>query len=97
MKKVLALILAAAMTATVFAGCNDGSTSSTADDGSSAASPASEDGSSEEPSNEDWSGTLRVLYPGTTDIEKEVANDLKAAFEEQYPNATVEYLSLIHI
>ena len=43
MKKVLALILAAAMTATVFAGCNDGSTSSTADDGSSAASPASED------------------------------------------------------
>ena len=91
MKKVLALILAAAMTATVFAGCNDGSTSSTADDGSSAASPASEDGSSEEPSNEDWSGTLRVLYPGTTDIEKEVANDLKAAFEEQYPNATVEY------
>ena len=48
MKKVLALILAAAMTATVFAGCNDGSTSSTADDGSSAASPASEDGSSEE-------------------------------------------------
>ena len=27
----------------------------------------------------------------TTDIEKEVANDLKAAFEEQYPNATVEY------
>ena len=51
MKKVLALILAAAMTATVFAGCNDGSTSSTADDGSSAASPASEDGSSEEPSN----------------------------------------------
>lgn len=91
MKKVLALILAAAMTATVFAGCNDGSTSSTADDGSSAASPASEDGSSEEPSNEDWFGTLRVLYPGTTDIEKEVANDLKAAFEEQYPNATVEY------
>ncbi|MFR9049127.1 MAG: hypothetical protein ACLVJZ_11010 [[Clostridium] leptum] len=59
MKKVLALILAAAMTATVFAGCNDGSTSSTADDGSSAASPASEEAPPRSPA-EDWSGTLRV-------------------------------------
>lgn len=92
MKKVLALILAAAMTATVFAACdNSGGTASTGGDSSTTSSTDTSDESSEEPSNEDWSGTLRVLYPGTTDIEKEVANDLKDAFEDQYPNATVEY------
>lgn len=94
MKKVLALILAAAVTATVVSGCNNGGSTSSAGGSSAAPESSSAGESSKAPSNEDVSANLRVLYPGTTDIEKEVANDLKKAAEDKYPNMKIEYIFL---
>lgn len=94
MKKVLALILAAAVTATVVSGCNNGGSASSADGSSAAPESSSAGESSKAPSDEDISANLRVLYPGTTDIEKEVANDLKKAAEDKYPNMKIEYIFL---
>lgn len=37
---------------------------------------------------------LRVLYPGTTDLEKEIAADIQAALKEKYPGINVEYIFL---
>ncbi len=42
----------------------------------------------------DLSAHLRVLYPGTSDLEKEIAEDIANALHEKYPNIEVEYIFL---
>lgn len=44
--------------------------------------------------NTELTAHLRVLYPGTSDLEKEIAGDIEAAMKEKYPNVTIEYLFL---
>lgn len=44
--------------------------------------------------NTELTAQLRVLYPGTSDLEKEIAGDIEAAMKEKYPNVTIEYLFL---
>ena len=38
---------------------------------------------------------LRVLYPGTSDLEKEIAGDIAAEMKKKYPNVEVEFLFLV--
>ena len=44
--------------------------------------------------NTELKAHLRVLYPGTSDLEKEIANDIAVALQEKYPNIEVEYIFL---
>ena len=44
--------------------------------------------------NTDISGHLRVLYPGTSDLEKEIAQNIADAVTAKYPNIEVEYIFL---
>ena len=44
--------------------------------------------------NTELTAHLRVLYPGTSDLEKEIANDIAVALNEKYPNIEVEYIFL---
>lgn len=44
--------------------------------------------------NTDLTAHLRVLYPGTSDLEKEIAGDIQTEMAKKYPNVTVEYLFL---
>ena len=39
--------------------------------------------------NTELTAHLRVLYPGTSDLEKEIANDIAVALNEKYPNIEV--------
>ena len=48
----------------------------------------------ESAANTELTAHLRVLYPGTSDLEKEIAGDIEAAMKEKYPNVTIEYLFL---
>ncbi len=43
----------------------------------------------------DLTAHLRVLYPGTSDLEKEIANDIAVEMKKKYPNVEVEYLFLV--
>ena len=43
----------------------------------------------------DLTAHLRVLYPGTSDLEKEIANDIAVEMKKKYPNVEVEYLSAV--
>lgn len=40
-------------------------------------------------------GDLRILYPGTSDLEKEVALDMEETMKELYPNVSVEFMYLV--
>ena len=44
--------------------------------------------------NTELTAHLRVLYPGTSDLEKEIAGDIETAMKAKYPNVTIEYLFL---
>lgn len=44
--------------------------------------------------NTELTAHLRVLYPGTSDLEKEIAGDIQTEMAKKYPNVTVEYLFL---
>lgn len=37
---------------------------------------------------------LRVLYPGTSDLEKEIAEDIRAALKETHPGIEIEFIFL---
>lgn len=44
--------------------------------------------------NTELKAHLRVLYPGTSDLEYEIADDIAAVMAEKYPNIEVEFMFL---
>lgn len=82
MKKVLALVLSLALLLTALSGL-----------GLTAAAESTD--SSSEVVDANLTAHLRVLYPGTSDLEKEIANDIAVEMKKKYPNVEVEFLFLV--
>lgn len=97
MKKNLAFALCLTLLLSLFAGCNTGGQSSAPASEASAAS-ASESAAPEAPKTEtpaaDLKANLRILYPGTSDLEKEVAADMQTIMAEKYPGVNLEFMFL---
>jgi ABC-type glycerol-3-phosphate transport system substrate-binding protein len=85
MKKIVAVFLSVALLALSFAGC--GKQENTSDASQTASVSASS-------SDKDIKANLRILYPGTTDLEKEIASDITNQLKQTYPNISTEFIYL---
>jgi multiple sugar transport system substrate-binding protein len=90
MKKLVAILLSVALLAASFTGCGKQGNSSAASQAPSAAGSAA----AASQSDKDIKANLRILYPGTTDLEKEVASDITKQMKEKYPNINLEFIYL---
>lgn len=88
-KKWCSAVLAAALiSASALTGCSSsGESNSSAGPGNAAAGGNAGSSSS-------IKANIRVLYPGTTDVEKQVAKDIVTKLHETQPNINVEYIFL---
>ncbi|MHB8063946.1 MAG: extracellular solute-binding protein [Ruminiclostridium sp.] len=89
MKKLVAVFLSVALVAISFAGC--GKQEDTSPSSQAASTSASQ---SDKDSDKDIKANLRILYPGTTDLEKEIASDISKQLKETYPNINAEFIYL---
>ena len=87
MKKMIAGLMCLLMGLSTFTGCGNTSSASSSTGSAAAANSAG---------NQDTNlkANLRVLYPGTTDLEKEIATEMQTELKKKYPNINVEYLFL---
>ena len=100
-KRILVLFLAVTMVVAVaLTGCG-GQSSQPKDnqvEKTSEASEASEASTSvaaNEPAPEEISGKLRFLWPGTSEAEKRISENIKTEVKKQYPNIDVEFIPLV--
>lgn len=84
MKRFLALILFAVMTMSIFVGCGQKENKSSKGNNKKQAQGTKE--------KEDV--TLRFVFPGSSDAEKQWAADFKKDIEEKYPNVTIEWMHI---
>lgn len=85
MKKLAAICLSVALLTTSLVGCgSQPSTSASSQQTSTTTSHA----------DKDIKAKLRILYPGTTALEKEVASDITKELQKKYPNISTEYIYL---
>ena len=96
MKKVMSMLLAAALCAGVFAGCSGTDTASSAADAASQADASQADASQADSSEGEEGGTVNTELSGTVSTNgstsmEEVMQGLIEYFNEEYPNITVTY------
>ena len=95
MKKALSLILALALTCSLFASCTNepaASGSSAEPESSSAESSGSEE-STGETGTEDISGNIQYAFWGD-ELERQQKEEFCASFSDLYPDATVEFMHI---
>jgi len=91
MKKLLALVLSVALVTVSLAGCGkQAETSPTLEVASTSASTSTTDTASDK----GIKANLRILYPGTTDLEKEIATDITNELKKTYPDISLEFIYL---
>lgn len=87
MKRFFSLILSIAMIALLaLTGCGTKNT-----DSSQSAKP---EGSNAATSGKDLNANLRILWPGTSETEKQIAVDLQQKVKKDYPGINIEYIYL---
>lgn len=95
-KRFLALFMAVLMIATVtLTGCgksNQPGQGQTTQTGTAAVSPTP---TASAPATQEISANLRFLWPGTSEAEKKIAEDIKAAVLAKYPKVNVEFMPLV--
>ena len=96
MKKVMSMLLAAALCAGVFAGCSGTDTASSAADAASQADASQADASQADSSEGEEGGAVNTELSGTVSTNgstsmEEVMQGLIEYFNEEYPNITVTY------
>ncbi len=94
-KKMISLLLATMLlVGMILSGCSS-NTAPTNEGAGNNPGKDSENNASEE--NIDWSqveADIRFVYPGTSELEKELAEQFKAKMKEKYPKVNIEYMFL---
>lgn len=91
MKKMGSIFLALTLLTGVLAGCSTKEQISKPTKSETTTKTTSEAKKEEE---KGITANLRVLYPGTSDIEKELAEDIKIELQKKHPGIEVEYIYL---
>jgi ABC-type sugar transport system, periplasmic component len=95
-KRVVAIVMAVVFLITMtLSGCGAASKEDTSESKATEGSKVTQSTTAEKQSTEEISASLRILWPGTSDIEKEVAGDLEKAVKEKYPKIAMEFMYLV--
>ncbi len=92
-KRILPLFLAVIMAVTMFAGC--GQQAAPTQDQQATTVETSAAAETTEPAPEEISANLRFLWPGTSEAEKKISENIKAEVSKQYPKVNIEFISLV--
>lgn len=95
-KGILALLLAVTMIAALaFTGCAKEKQPGAGQEKQNETGSTSSVVSSTEKAPEEISADLRFLWPGTSEAEKKLSDDIKAAVLKQYPKVNIEFMPLV--
>jgi multiple sugar transport system substrate-binding protein len=95
-RRILTLFLAVIIiTAMVLTGCSQEQQPGTEPEEQDETDQQSEPPTDDEEKPEEISANLRFLWPGTSEAEKKVSENIKTAVLDQYPNINIEFMPLV--